>query len=257
MRYPRITTTFLLAAAGVLQAQGQASPLAAQLPAHATLPVSFTQTISAANARPGELVRAKTIQAVRLEDGRSVAAGALVSGHVLSAKAFVYDKTPYAKQQAGMLSIQIDSIDVQGTQVPLHVTLRAMADPLTTWDATKPQPSDLDPVHTTTQIGGDLLTPSQSEIRNAQGDVVGYNKRGGAYAHLLANASGSLSCDAGETEQPVSLFSASACGLYGFANVSLGDGGPSGIGLTSTHRTPEIVKHSIALLETVPAAQGN
>lgn len=246
-------TTFLLAATGVLQAQGNT----AQLPAHATLPVSFTQTISAAKAKPGDPVRAKTIQAVRLEDGRTVPAGALVSGHVLSATAFSYDKTPYAKQQAGMLSIQIDSIDVQGTQVPLHVALRAMADPLTTWDALKPQPSDMDPVHTTTQIGGDLLTPAESEILNPQGDVVGYNKRGGAYAHLLANTSGALSCDAGDTEQPVSLFSASACGLYGFANVSLGDGGPSGIGLTSTHRTPEIVKHSIALLETVPASTGN
>ena len=252
MSFPRIIS-FLLAATSVLQVQGHAAGTTSQLPAHATLPITFIQTISAAKAKPGDPVRAKTLQAIRLADGRRVPAGALVSGHVLSAAAFKYDKTPYAQQQAGTLSVQIDSLESQGAQVPLRVTLRAMADPLATWDATKPQPSDMDPDHTTTQIGGDLLTPSQSEIRNRQGDTVAYNKRDGAYAHLLANTSGPLTCNAGDTEQPVSLFSASACGLYGFGDVSLKPAMTSEIGLASTHTTPKISKHSIALLETMPA----
>jgi hypothetical protein len=251
MSFPRITP-FLLVAVSVLQAQGHAALSTTSLPAHATLPITFTQSVSAAKAKPGDAVRAKTMQAIRLADGRTVPAGTMVSGHVLSANPFKYDKTPYAKQQAGTLSIEFDALTVEGVQVPLHVSLRAMADPVTSNEAHDPAASDIDPEATTTQVGGDRLTPSQSEIRDQDGDVVGYNKKGGAFAHLIANSRDSLSCDAVDTEQPVSLFSASACGLYGFSGVSLTDVDPSHIGLSSTHATPQIWKQSTALLETMP-----
>lgn len=244
---------FLLAAASVLSAQGHAIPAAAeQLPAHATLPISFTTTVSAAHAKAGDLVFAKTTQAVRLTDGREVPRGALVKGHIVASNAFAYDKTPYAKQAPGTLEIQIDSLNVQGNSIPLHVSLRAMADPLTSSRAFEPQPSDMDPSGTTTQVGGDLLTWSQSEIRNQNGDVVGYNKKGGAFAHLIAGSRGPITCDGGDTEQPVSRFSAAACGLYGFDGVSLTSFDVSRIGLSSTHANPEIWKHSTALLEVMP-----
>jgi hypothetical protein len=127
-----------------------------------------------------------------------------------------------------------------------------MADPISSWHAYEPeQTSDVDPQHTTVQVGGDLLTPSQKEIRDRNGDVVGYNKKGGAFAHLIANSRGLVTCDGGDTEQPVYLFSASACGLYGFAEVSLTSFDSSRIGLVSTHGTPEIWKNTTALLETM------
>jgi len=143
-------------------------------------------------------------------------------------------------------------LEAQGQSIPLHVSLRAMADPITTWSAYEAKSSDLDPDGTTTQVGGDLLTPSQNEIRDRNGDVVGYNKKGGEFAHLIANSRGPVQCDAGDTEQPVSRFSASACGLYGFAEASLTSFDSSRIGLASAHTTPQIWKHSTALLETVP-----
>jgi hypothetical protein len=247
-------TTFLVAAAGIFPGQGHAKTTGAQpqLPVHATVPITFTKSVSAADAKPGDPIAARTIQAIHLADGRELPAGARVTGHVLAAKVFKYDNTPYAKQSAGTLDIQIDALDVQGVQVPLHVSLRAMADSTTSWESREPTSSDNDPLATTTQIGGDLLVPSQKEIRDRNGDVVGYNKKGGAFAHLIANSRGPLSCDGGDTEQPVSLFSASACGLYGFTDVSLTDVDPSRIGLSSTHSTPKIWKHSTALLETMP-----
>jgi hypothetical protein len=245
---------FMLTVASAFAAQGHATTsTAAQLPAHATLPITFTKTVSAAHAKPGDLILAKTTQAVRLADGHEVPPGSLVKGHVLASRPFTYDKTPYAKQIPGTLEIQIDSLEVQEETIPLRVSLRAMAGPIASWDATEPEyTSDVDPHHTTVQIGGDLLTPSQKEILDPNGDVVGYNKKGGAYAHLLANSRGPVSCDGGDTEQPVFLFSASACGLYGFSEVSLTSFDSSRIGLVSTHRSPEIWKHSTALLETTP-----
>jgi hypothetical protein len=243
----------MLAVASAFAAQGNATTgTAAQLPSHATLPITFTKTVDAAHAKPGDPILAKTAQPIRLSDGREIPAGSLVRGHVLASKAFTYDKTPYAKQAPATLEIQIDSLDAQGQTIPLHVSLRAMADPVTTWQAYEPKSSDLDPLGTTTQVGGDLLTPSQKEILDHNGDVVGYNKRGGAFAHLIANSRGPVNCDGGDTEQPVFRFSASACGLYGFTSVSLISFDSSRIGLVSTHTTPKIWKHSTALLETMP-----
>ncbi len=222
------------------------------LAAPATLPVTFTKTLSAQHAKVGDPVEARTIQRVLLPSGTSIPSGARVLGHVVNANGFSYDKTPYATQKPSILSVHFDSIQVSGQAVPLNVTVRAIATPIATWDAQKPQASDMDPLATTTQIGGDQLIPSQSEVRNMDGDVVAYNKRDGVYAHLIARGG----CDGSNVEVSVALFSASACGAYGFANVSLVERGtpaqPSTLTLVSTHGSPEIWKHSTALLEVLP-----
>lgn len=228
--------------------------LAQNLPltAPATFPVTFTKTVSASHAKSGDVVEAKTFQRVQLPNGAGIPSGARVVGHVVSANGFTYDKTPYAHQKASALSIHFDSIQVNGQTVPLNVTVRAIATPIATWDAERPQASDMDPLATTTQIGGDQLIPSQSEVRNRDGDVVAYNKKGGVYAHLIAGGD----CDGSDVEVSVGIFSASACGAYGFANVSLAEHGtpaqPSTLTLVSTHGSPEIWKNTTALLEVIP-----
>jgi hypothetical protein len=250
MNFLRIAP-LILATAGILPAQSHASATAAELPAHATLPITFSNSVNAAHAKVGDPVLAKTAQAVHLADGREIPSGTLVKGHVLASSGFAYDNTPYAKQKPGTLEIQFDSLELQGQSVALHVSLRAMADPNSSWASREPTSSDNDPLGTLTQVGGDLLIPSQKEIRNPDGDVVGYNKKGGAFAHLIANSRGPVNCSGGDTEQPVFIFSANACGLYGFTSVSLVSFDDSRIGLASTHSTPQIWKHTAALLETV------
>ena len=178
-------------------------------------------------------------------------------GHVAEAQPLVFDHTPYAKQKQSVLMVQFDSlVPPDREKVPLHVYLRAMADTFVTTGAYEPRPSDEDPLHSTTQVGGDILTPSQNEIVNRDGDVVGYNKRGGAYAHLIANTgAGAARCDESNTEQAMANFSASACGLYGFRDMALtsSDVGSnsSSFTLVSNRRSPEIYRGSTALLEVV------
>jgi hypothetical protein len=113
----------------------------------------------------------------------------------------------------------------------------------------------MDPDETVTQIGGDQLTPSRSEVINRDGDVVAYNKRGGVFAHLIANGR----CDASDSEVSVDIYSASACGLYGFTNVSAAELGspanPSTVTLVSTRTSPKVWKYSTALLEVVASPQ--
>lgn len=226
------------------------------LEAPATLPIVFTRTLSAANSRHGDAVEARTSQAVHLGNGAVIPSGAKITGHVLAANAFAYDITPYARQKQSILSIHFDSIAWNGQTLPLSVTVRAMADRLESDAARTPKlPHDADPWGTMTQIGGDQLTPVQHEVTDREGDTVGYNKRDGVYAHLIANGH----CDGSDVEVSMGIYSASACGLYGFVSVTALETGsatqPSTLTLASTHVSPKIWKYSTALLEVVNAQQ--
>ena len=244
--------------AAACAAQAHAAPPGNEmLSPQTTVPISFVKSVNANKAKPGDAVLARTTQAVRLANGQELKSGAEVLGHVVSVQPFVFDKTPYARQAASVLTIQFDTLNAQNAKIPLHVTVRALADVFASTAAVEPRPTDEDPLQSTTQIGGDIVTPSQNEIVNSDGDTVGYNKRGGNFAHLIANAgSGGLRCDASNTEQPVSLFSASACGMYGFSGLSFSLSASAtnalGFSLSSTHRAPEIPRYSSALLEVLP-----
>jgi hypothetical protein len=240
------STTFALA---------QVSPNLS-LSAGTTIPISFQRSVDPGHEHAGDVIAAKTTQQIQLANGQILAAGARVTGHVIAANGFSFDKTPYAKQKASTLTIRFDSIESKNGTIPLQVYVRAMADPLTVWAAQEPKSTDLDPLGTTTQIGGDLVTPSQAEVESQDGDTVGYSRRGGVYAHLIsATGRGSTSCDASNTEQSMGLFSASACGLYGYTDVALLGNGKSGdvstLTLASQRHSVKIWARSSALLEVV------
>ena len=255
MRFAKLSSLVLLSASLSFAQTGSA--VQASLAPQTTLPVSFTTTVSADHAKAGDLVEAKTMQPVLFSNGQEIPRGAQVLGHVVRVNPFVYDKTPYAKQPQGELAIKFDTLVNRGEKIPLHVALRAIADYFATDAAYRPRPSDEDPLASTTQVGGDIVTPSQKEIVSPEGDTVGYNKRGGRFAHLLANSgNGNVRCDESNTEQSVAIFSASACGAYGFTNMMLttSDSGSeaSAFSFVSTRRSPEIARYSSALLEVTP-----
>jgi hypothetical protein len=105
------------------------------------------------------------------------------------------------------------------------------------------------------------VTPSQSQVRSQDGDTVGYRRSGGVYAHLIsASGNGPDSCDASNTEQSMGPFSASACGLYGFTDLTLVGTGRTGeastLTLVSNRRSPKIWAKSAALLEVTGQGSG-
>jgi hypothetical protein len=219
-----------------------------------TIPIVFTKSVDANHAHTGDPVTAKTSQAIALANGRLLPAGSAVIGHVTAETPFVFDRTPYAKQKQSSLEIQFDTIDDHGNKIPLSVYVRAIADPLSSSDATTPKSTDLDPLSTTTQIGGDLVTPSQTEVRSQDDDVVGYKRHGDIYAHLIASRGNSPDgCDASDTEQSMGIFSASACGAYGFVDTTFVRSGRTGatstLLLESRRRALKIYSKSNALLE--------
>ncbi len=254
MRMPSLVS---LSLAAVTAAGAQVNgPQAARLPASTTIPVVFTKSVDANHVKVGDPVFARTTQNIVLDGGRSIPSGATVTGHVVTGAGFTYDKTPYAKQKEAALGVRFESLESHGTQYPITVYLRALADPISSWGAVKARPSDEDPEGMTTQIGGDVVNPHQSEVRSQADDVVGYNKRDGVHAHLIAAQGNSPDgCDATETEQAMSIFSASACGLYGYADTTLAQSGrktADGTFLLESHKqAPKIYAHSNALLEVM------
>jgi hypothetical protein len=219
-----------------------------------TLPVRFDKTIDPAQVHPGDTFFAKTAQVVRLSNGKMLPAGSRVNGQIVTVSPFAFDKTPYAKQKASILAIRFDSVQNKDVRIPLHVYVRAMADPFVVRDAELPKSTDLDPLSTTTQIGGDQVVPSQSEVLAREGDIVGYQRRGGVYAHLIsAVGKGPTECDGSDTEQSMGLFSAAACGLYGYTDATLVTNGkagePSILTLSSRRRSAKIWANSEVLLE--------
>jgi hypothetical protein len=241
-------------ACGFAQPAQSASP-SLLLNAPTTLPIVFTNSISAKGSHVGDVVWAKTTQVVRLGQGVAIPSGAKITGHVAAADAFVYDPAPYAHQKDSYLSIHFDSIRVGPQTIPLNVTVRAMADPITSQEAQTPINHDIDPSGATTQIGGDQRYPWNAPVTSEDGDVVAYSRHGGVYAHLIASGG----CDGSTVEVSVGIYSASACGLYGFDRTSAEETGsvshPSTLTLVSAHHSPKIWKNSTALLEVLPDRQ--
>ena len=227
------------------------------LDASTTLPIIFTHAVDASHAKAGDVVEAKTFQKVKLSNGGVIPSGARVTGHVVDASGFAFDKAPYAKQSASHLSIRFDAIQSGTTAIPLNVTVRAIADDITSVNAYAPLSNDLDSRSTRTLIGGDKLYASQDGIENMDGDVVAYNRRDGVYAHLIPNGP----CDGGSVEVSMGIYSASACGVYGFTGMRAVETGTTALSSTltfvSARRTAEVPKHATALLEVLPSQQAS
>jgi hypothetical protein len=227
------------------------------LDASTTLPITFTRSVDASHAKTGDVVEAKTFQQVKLANGTSIPSGARVTGHVVDANGYTFDKTPYAKQSASTLSIHFDTLQSGSLSIPLNVSVRAIADPITSSNAYAPLSNDLDSRSPRTLVGGDQLYASQDGIENMDGDVVAYNRRDGVYAHLISNGR----CDGGSVEVSMGIYSASACGVYGFTGMRAVETGstsnPSTLTFVSARRTAEVPKHSTALLEVLPSQQAS
>ena len=218
------------------------------LPAQTTIPVIFTHTENAAKAKAGDVVTAKTMQVVVLPNGDQLPKGSMVTGHIVEARPFKFDDTPYAAQQASYLSIKIDQVGKDGTG-PVVTTVRALADPISVEEALTPHGIDeTDYPGTVTLIGGAHYSPVDKHVTyGAEDDIVAYNKKQGVFAHLLP---GGADCPGTQTEQAVGVFSPDACGLYGFGSVHLSEDTASGtFRLASTHRTVVLYAGSAALLQ--------
>ena len=216
-----VTNLAVCAAGTTVPAQSQV------LPQSTAIPVRFEHSIDTKKAKVGDVVTAKTIQAVALPSGKSIAKGALLVGHVVALDAFHFDQTPYAHQKPSMLSIHFDKLQTGDAAIPVSLSVRAIASTIDSREAAYPHGIDeTDHVGTMTLIGGTTFSPLDKMIQSEDGDAIGYNRRTGVFARLIPSGS----CNGTNTEQSIAIFSPDACGAYGFGGDYLADNGRDGSG---------------------------
>jgi len=234
------------------------------LPASTALPVEFTSTIEAGKAAVNDPVRARTMQIVLLPNGEQIPKGSIVSGRVVESKPFVFNPAAYEEQKPSVLGIRFDKVEAKNATWDTDLSVRAIANVSELEQAETPYSTvEYDWPGTMIQIGGDHYDPPGRQVYSPNGDIVGYKRRQGVFAKLISDhrfsENSTLGCDSTTTEQSVAVFSAGACGLYGFADLSMTDNGANDgtIRLESAHHTVKLYSHSGALLEEInpPQAQ--
>ena len=112
-------------------------------------------------------------------------------------------------------------------------------------------------------IGGDSRIPSDKHIYSRDGDEVGVNNKYGVFAELqpdfYEDRRTRIACQGTTTVQSVAIFSPTACGLYGFADIYLlhiGDEDGNGqFVLMSNKRNVILYSGSAALLQEIGKQQ--
>jgi hypothetical protein len=200
------------------------------------LPISLNNSLSSRKSKPGDVISGRIMQDVPLQNGSSIHSGTRVMGHILSV-------TPAANGGDAQISFQFDSIQLGHSAIPVNTNLRALASLSEIDDAQLPlyggdrgTPST---AYTTVQIGGDEVVYRVGGPV-ARGDtVVGKPVYGGVLVSV-SSAPGAPcrgAIEGNNQPQALWLFSSDACGVYGYAGVSIGHAGrfnPAGQTLLST-----------------------
>ena len=215
----------ILLFSGVAQSQ--------EIPAGTVLPIMMNTGITAGKAKVGDRISGRLMQDVRLSSGEKIRAGARILGQVLQSSGGPGDMR---------ITVRFDHLMVDGKQVPLAVSLLALASPQEVFEAQLPTGafdefgtsiSDW----TTIQVGGAAVYLGDGTVRDGMeiiGKAPGY---GIVTAKLLpAPKRGCKPIPAeSQNEQSLWIFSPWACGTYGLEDLTI-----SHHGITSPVGTIEL-----------------
>lgn len=227
------------------------------VPSSTALPVRFVHSVDARKAQPGDRVVAKLLRTVVTPDGFRIPKGTLITGHVVDARPFHLTNDPYAESKASVLSIHFDRIVNGDLSMPVNLSVRALANSIESYEAANPQRLDeTEGLGTMDLVGGDEFSPLDKTIRDSDGHVIGFNRRNGVFARLIAsddtNMARSPGCNATDSEQSLAIFSPNVCGTYGPEGVSMPRKGRRGSGtftLESHQHSVKLDAGSTALLQ--------
>ena len=184
------------------------------------LPISLNDSLSLRKSKPGDVISSRIMQDVPLQNGSSIPRGTRVMGRVLNV-------TPATNGGTTQISFQFDSMQLGHSAIPLTTNLRALASPSEIDDAQLPlyggdggTPST---AYTTVQIGDDEVV-YRGGGPVARGDiVVGKPVYGGVLVAVSSapDAPCRGAIEGNNQPQALWLFSSDACGVYGYAGLSI------------------------------------
>jgi hypothetical protein len=236
-------------------AQNAAAPrIESPLPAGIILPVRLNNSISSRKGKPGQAVTVRIMQNVPLPDRGRIHEGARVVGHIVSVEA------PLGGSGA-RVSLKFEALVVSRKTFPISLSLLAIASPREVEDAQLPLlGADRGTgawAYTTVQVGGDVVYRGGGHVME-HGVIVGEPVYDGVLVRVTANSDGPCRGDADGNEllQALWVFSSDACGVYGFAGVTISHAGrtnPVGeLTLAANHGQLDVRSGSGMLLRVNP-----
>lgn len=198
-------------------------PKPSAVPPGTILPVVLRTTISAGNAKPGQILRGQIAQEVPLPDGSRIRKGSLIEGEIV-------EVTAAAGSNALKISIRFNKLHWNGQVAPITTDLRAMAGFMEVLAAGTPTQSvgesDVFNWMTTRQIGGDSVYGRNGIVtsKHNAGQVVGKSlQSGGVLVQVNADPAGRCRgvIEGNENPQALWVFSSDACGTYGLTKIHI------------------------------------
>ena len=218
MKWMRLISAWAILSAAPFSAQ--------QIPAGTALPVMLDSSLDARKDKPGRKISARIMQQVQLPDGARIPSGARIVGHILRVNGM---SATFGSQ----LVFKFDQLDSHGHSITLTTSLRAVAAMTEVFEAQLPT-NNFDEYGTsiadwtTVQAGGDAVYRGNGTVISPDNRVVGSATVGGDVTAKLAavpdrGCRGSIE----DNDRPQSLwvFSTSACGAYGFADLKIAHAG--------------------------------
>ncbi len=224
------------------------------IPAGTVLAVQLNTSLDSRKCRPVQMVKARLMQDVPLPDGGKIPEGAKVIGHVV-------EVVPTTAEGGARVSLRFDRVAFAGRSLSVVTHLRALASMREVEYAQIP-PMGTDrgspwPWMNTNQIGGDAVYGFGGPVIQGS-EVVGEGAIGGVLARLRPNPAAGCRGAAGDDDrlQALWLFSADACGTYGFPDLKIAHAGrtsPGGQIVLASRQGPLRVSGGSGLLLRVNA----
>lgn len=232
-------------------ARAKAKPVNQEMtiPPGTILPIRLG-SLSSEKAKQGDLIKARIMQDVPLENGSRLRAGSKVVGRIIAVNAA-------SSGTRAALTMRFDTI-LQGKEsIPVVTHVRAMASTLEVESAQVPPigPSESDVYDwlPTTQIGGEIVYGKWGDVFN--GDRVVGRSVGGDAVLAQPNAQEGTKCqgpvEGNDRPQAFWVFSSDACGAYGFPQLMISHSGrtdPSGEIVLEAERGPVKIRSGSGML---------
>jgi hypothetical protein len=226
------------------------------LPAGTAIPVTFPHTLDAAKLKAGDTFIAKTDQVVLGPGGERIKGGSPIVGTVVDVQ------SPTNPAGSSELAIRFDSLRVGEQTLSIHVSLRAIASFLDYYSNRSPVIDNGYPENSVyRQVGGDYFYQGDVVYSN-DWEEVGKATHEGVFVKLeqieQSKSQNRMVCSSTDSIQSVGVFASNACGVYGFAGLTVSDSGSGSSGvirLRSAKNVVKIASGSTALLQLIAPSE--
>ncbi len=190
------------------------------IPAGTILPLQLNSSLNSKKTRPGQVVTARVMQDVPLPSGTKIRAGSRAS------RPRTRRSRGKSRQRSETFSAVRHTRSIEAKTIPMTTNLRALASMMEVEDAQIPKtgPDRGTPASwwTTVQIGGDVDYRGGGPVANGL-NVVGEPTGNGVLVRVTpkpgTKCRGAISGN--NRPQALWLFSADACGIYGFSDLTI------------------------------------